>query len=105
MLAGFTASAGPGPTVSVTGTVADGTLGAVRVTLALYVPGERPATLAETVTVEGAVPAVGLTLSQEASVAAAQVSVPPPVLLMVSTRGAGSGPPAVALKPSAPGLT
>jgi hypothetical protein len=58
----------------------------------LYVPAARPAVLTDTVAVDGAVPLAGETLSQVALSVADQVSVPPPVLLMLRLWFAGFGP-------------
>ncbi len=61
--------------------------------------------LTETVSVDGAVPLAGLTLSQGALSLAVQLSVPPPVLVMLSVWLAGLLPPAVAVKLRLVGLT
>jgi len=50
------------------------------------------------------VPDAGLGVSQEASSLTVQLSVPPPVLEMVSAWLAGAAPPCVAVKPMLVGL-
>ena len=61
--------------------------------------------LAEAVTVEGAVPLVGLSVNQVASSLAVQFSVPLPVLVILSVWFAGFAPPTVAVKLRLVGLT
>ena len=94
-------------TVRVTGTLTGELVAPVAVTVIapLYVPGVRPAMLTETVTAEGAVPEVGLTLSHVALSVALQFNVPPPVLVMPRDWFAGFAPPAVAVKLKLDGLT
>jgi len=72
-------------TVSVTGTLS-GELDApvaLTVMVPLYVPAASPLILTEAVSVEGAVPLAGLTLSHEALSVAVQLNVPPLALLML----------------------
>ena len=61
--------------------------------------------MTDTVVAEGAVPEVGLTLSQVWLGLAVQLSVPPPVLLIDRDWPAGLLPPAVAEKLRLDGLT
>ena len=91
--AGATASAGGAGavTVSVTGIVAGApaTPGAATVTFAVYVPAASPVVLAVTVSVCGASPEPGETLSHGASPLAVKLSVPPPSFATASVRAAG----------------
>src|SRR5262245_28239510 len=61
--------------------------------------------LTEAVSVEGAVPLAGVTVSQGALSLAVQLSVPPPVLVMLIVRFAGLLSPTVAVKLRLAGLT
>jgi hypothetical protein len=66
------------------------------VTFPEYDPTPRPATEAFTLSVCGAVPLVGETLSQLESLLAVKESEPDPVFVTESDAGVGSGPPCVA---------
>src|SRR5438874_1937443 len=63
---------------------------AVTVTLPTYVAAVRLPTMAEICRVCGAVPAVGLTVSQAESLLALKFSVPEPVLVTLTKAGDGS---------------
>src|SRR5689334_14356305 len=95
-----------GERFSVTGTVTGELVApeAVMVMTPLYVPVAMPAVLAETVDAAGAVPPVGLRESQGALLPADQVSVPLPVLVMLSVWLGGLASPAVPLKVRLEGL-
>ena len=62
---------------------------AVTVTLPAYVPAVRLPTMAEICRVCGAVPEVGLTVSQAESLPAEKLSVPEPVLVTFTFAGGG----------------
>jgi hypothetical protein len=76
----------PAPlTVKVTGTLT-GVLvapAALMVIVPLNVPAASPLMLTDAVSVDGAVPLAGLTVSHDASSVAVQLSVPAPVLVML----------------------
>ena len=94
-------------TVKVTGTLTGVLVApvALMVIVPLYVPAARPVMSTEAVSVEGAVPLVGLTVSHGALSLAVKLSVPAPVLLMLIVWLAGLLPPAVAVKLRLAGLT
>jgi hypothetical protein len=69
------------------------------------VPAASPAIEALTCKIWGALPLVGVAVSQGASLAAVKLSVPLPVLLTLSDTGAGSAPPTVPLKLTVAGAT
>jgi hypothetical protein len=66
---------------------------AVTVIMALYVPGFSPAGLTDTPTVEGPVPEVWSSKSQDWEVTADHVSVPPPLLAIARVVGGGAPAP------------
>src|SRR5262249_29089408 len=98
----------PAPlTVNVTGTLTGVLVApvALMVIVPLYAPAASPLMLTEAVSVEGAVPLAGLTVSHEASSLAVKLRVPPPVLVTLIVWLAGLLPPAVAVKLRLVGLT
>jgi hypothetical protein len=66
--------------------------------VALYVPTPSPVLFTVTVSVEGAVPLPGLTVSHDALSCAVHANVPPPVLLMETVFADGLAPDRVAEK-------
>ena len=70
---------------------------AATVTAVVYVPAESPAIDGVTVSVAGADPDAGETLSHDTDSDAVKLSVPPPVLVMLAVCAAGLAPPTVAL--------
>jgi hypothetical protein len=78
---------------------------AVTVTLPVYVPAARLATVAEICNVCGAVPLAGETLNHVESVAAVKLSVPPPVFETLTLCAAGFAPPCTAFMLSVVGET
>ena len=92
-----TSDAGAAVTTSVTVTVMGVTPEAVTTTAPVYVPAVSKAGATDTVTVEGAVPEVADTLSQEPVEVTAAVQAKPalPVLEMAMVCEAGSAPPTV----------
>ena len=69
-----------------------------------YAPGGRPVVLAETATVPGVTPVVGVAVSHEASSFTVKLS-GPPVLVIESDCGAGLDPPDTAWNVSIAGFT
>lgn len=91
-------------TVSVTGTDTAVAPVALTVMVPLWVPAVSAPVVTVAVTVPLLVPEAGLTVSQLVLSLADQVSVPPPVLLIVSDWGAGLLPPCLAIKDRLVGL-
>ena len=83
-LAPMAGGRGAAVTVNVTGTVTGVVPVALRVMVALYVPAVREPVATLAVSVPLPVPEDGLNVSQLALSVADQLSVPPPVLLMLS---------------------
>ena len=78
---------------------------AVIVTVPVCVPTASPALFIDTVSVEGAVPEVGLTVIHVLLSVAVQLSVPTPVLVMEMVLGEGFGPAGPVVKLRLVGLT
>ena len=91
-------------TVSVTGTETGVAPIALTVMALLYVPEVSDPVVTVAVAVPFPAPEAGLTVSQAASSLADQVSVPPPVLLIVSDWGTGLPPPCWTVKDRLVGL-
>lgn len=85
-------------TVSVTGTETAVAPVALTVMVPLYVPAVSDPVVTVAVVVPFPVPEAGLTVSQAAVSLADQMSVPPPVLLIVSDWGTGLPPPCWTVK-------
>src|SRR5438093_12333553 len=97
-----------GVTVSVTGTCCAGFVDpeAVRVIIAVYVFSRSPAAFTLTLIVSVSVvvvPEVGFRLSHEALSLTLQLSVPPPVLVMLNVWAAGFAPPSGRVNVRVPG--
>jgi len=92
-------------TVNITGTVTGEAPVAFIVTVALWLPTVKVPVLTVSVTAPFPVPEAGLSLNQAALSLAVQLSVPPPVLLMLKVWVAGLVPPCVAAKERLVGLT
>ena len=92
-------------TVSVTGTVTDEAPEACTVTVLLYVPAAKLPLVTVNVTAPFPVPEAGLMVNQGALSLAVQLSVPPPLLLILTVWVTGVAPPCVAAKERLVGLT
>ncbi|MCX5728040.1 MAG: hypothetical protein NTZ28_04240 [Nitrospirae bacterium] len=91
-------------TVNITGTVTGEAPVAFIVTVALWLPTVKVPVLTVSATAPFPVPEAGLSLNQAALSLAVQLSVPPPVLLMLTVWVAGLAPPCLAAKERLVGL-
>ena len=90
--------------VNVTGTVTEEAPEAFMVTVLLWLPTVKVPVLTLNITAPFPVPVGGLTVNQGALSLAVQLSVPPPMLLMLKVWVAGLAPPCVAVKEMVVGL-